>query len=104
MTSEIQNSTSNTEMQEKLYIEVSSILGQAGDFDDYQNLDENWKKIGTFQLDPSECGPVAAMFLTLEATVKVSIAEGVGHIRIEYKFDHPNGSQNGYSAQFQIQD
>lgn len=65
----------------------------------------NFQSIGAFRINPKMCGPIAAMFATIDLEIWVGMHEDSSRLyfRLAYSYTHSNGGSNGYSVNFDVE-
>jgi hypothetical protein len=69
--------------------------------------------MGTFQIAPSMCGPMAILFKEISVTIKVAVAPAadvkqdgsqhpIGYLMYDYKYTHSQGGSNGYDVRKEV--
>ena len=71
----------------------------------YADLVGRFETLGSFDLNPAFCGPMAALITKLSVRVKVGIGSKKAddiprvYVRFEYAYTHENGGRNGYDLE-----
>ena len=83
----------------------------AGSLDSTQGI--RYTDLGTFQIAPSMCGPLAILFKEISVTIKAAIAPAadvkadgsqhpIGYLMYDYKYTHSQGGSNGYDVRKEV--
>lgn len=66
-------------------------------------LNSEWGNLGMYSINPRMCGPVAAMFKSINVSISAGVSTHNGkrdgqyrlHIVYQYSYSHPDGGSNG---------